>query len=46
MDMKKILSQIMSNVVAKCFFGTEMKEYLIEGKPYCDYYVDFLDEIG
>jgi cytochrome P450 len=45
-DMKKIFSQIMSNVVAKSFFGTDMSEYLIDGKPYCEYYVDFLEEIS
>lgn len=32
----------MSNVVAKSFFGTDMKDYLIEGKPYCESYVAFL----
>lgn len=41
-----MLTKILSNVVAKSFFGTNMEEYQIEGKPYCEYFMQFLEEIS
>jgi hypothetical protein len=32
-------------VIARSFFGTDMEEYQIEGKPYFEYFNEYLNEM-
>jgi cytochrome P450 len=45
-DLRNVFTKILSNVVAKCFFGTDMKDYLVEDKPYCEYFLECLNDLG
>lgn len=44
--MRKIFTIILSKVVVKSFFGVDINEYQIEGKPYCEFYLEYLEELG
>lgn len=33
------ISKILSTVVIRCFFGTDVNQYKIEGKSFCEYYI-------
>jgi hypothetical protein len=37
--------RILSSVIARSFFGIDMTEYEIEGISYCEYFVEFLNEM-
>lgn len=38
-------SRIFSSVIVKCFFGTDVNQYSVNGRPYCEFYMNFLNEI-
>lgn len=37
--------KILSSVITKSFFGTDLNEYKIQGVPYCEYFLSFLNDI-
>lgn len=38
-------SRIFSSVIVKCFFGTDVNQYSVNGRPYCEFYMKFLNDI-
>ncbi len=37
-------SRILSNFIVKCFFGVDVSEYIVEGKPFGQYFFDLINE--
>ncbi len=44
--MKGCFSKILSSVIVKCFFGTDVNEYEVEGIPFYQFYLNFLSQIA
>lgn len=42
-NLLKSFMSILSSVIARSFFGTNMNEYKIEGVSYCEYFVQYLN---
>lgn len=38
-------SRIFSSVIVKCFFGTDVNEYSVNGQPYCEFYMTLLNQL-
>lgn len=39
-----LVVKILSSIIAKSFFGTDMRDQYIEGKAYSDYFLQYLEE--